>query len=466
MKNSIKMLKAAVIALTLVAAAASCHKEDEGNYYDGPDIYALNVILTNTSGLSNLSGIGITIQEQSGAGYYEDVTSADGKASFNIPAGVYSITASGNLSNGDNYYICNGSLGQVTIREGVLNQATIKLSVAAFDTSNSLIIKEIYNGGVMKDDNSGNFQYDKCIILYNNSPVDYVAENLAITMGPGYNADAASTQKLYTDGKLSYADENFIPGYNGIWYFQDNVTIKAFSSLVVNVHGAIDNTQTVSNSVNYANEDYYCMYDPEYEGPGTSANNKYYNNTSYYPAPADVIPTSHYLKTVKLGQGNAWGLSVTSPTVFIYRTDGTTPKEAAEDVANEWYHDGYSGNHIWRGTKILREWILDGVEVWNAEKISSSVKRLTDDIDVGHVNLTNKLGHSLYRNVNKEATEALPENEGLIVYNYSLGVGDSTDPSGIDAEASIKNGAHIVYQDTNNSSKDFHERSKCSLRGE
>ena len=75
-----------------------------------------------------------------------------------------------------------------------------------------------------------------------------------------------------------------------------------------------------------------------------------------------------------------------------------------------------------------------------------------------------KMGYTLYRNVDKEATEAIKENEGKLVYNYSLGVEDSTDPSGIDAEASIKNGARIVYKDTNNSSVDFHQRSKASLR--
>jgi hypothetical protein len=61
-------------------------------------------------------------------------------------------------------------------------------------------------------------------------------------------------------------------------------------------------------------------------------------------------------------------------------------------------------------------------------------------------------------------TEELPENQGKLIYNYALGAGESTDPSGIDAEASIRNGAHIVYQDTNNSTADFHERQKCSLR--
>ena len=89
---------------------------------------------------------------------------------------------------------------------------------------------------------------------------------------------------------------------------------------------------------------------------------------------------------------------------------------------------------------------------------------LTKKIDGGYVKLTNYLGHTVYRNVDKEATEALTENAGKLVYNYALGVDDSTDPSGIDAEASMKNGAHIIFSDTNNSIADFHERQQSSLK--
>ena len=95
---------------------------------------------------------------------------------------------------------------------------------------------------------------------------------------------------------------------------------------------------------------------------------------------------------------------------------------------------------------------------------ADSKKRLTCDIDAGYVGLTNQKGHVLYRNVDKEATEALAENAGKLVYNYALGFESSTDPSGIDAEASMKKGAHIIFKDTNNSTVDFHERQKCSLR--
>jgi len=78
--------------------------------------------------------------------------------------------------------------------------------------------------------------------------------------------------------------------------------------------------------------------------------------------------------------------------------------------------------------------------------------------------MTNALGHSLYRNVDKAATEALPENDGKICYYLLPEVDGTIDPSGIDAEASIAKGAHIIYQDTNNSTNDFYERQKCALR--
>ena len=74
----------------------------------------------------------------------------------------------------------------------------------------------------------------------------------------------------------------------------------------------------------------------------------------------------------------------------------------------------------------------------------------------------------IYRNVDKEATEAIEGNAAKLVYNYAGGTTDvegTTDPSGIDAEKSITNGAKIVYLDSNNSSNDFHMRKYASLTG-
>ncbi len=330
-----------------------------------------------------------------------------------------------------------------------------------------VIIKELYYGGVMLDDGSKNFHMDKCIVLYNNCSQRAVINNLCIGAAPQFNAEAGTMSDLYDGDKLVYDGQGYIPAVNGIWYFQGALVIEPYSQIVVNVHGAIDNTQTVTNSVNYANKNYYCMYDPDYVTEDvTVASARSYNNTTYYPAPADVIPTSHYLKTIKYGQANAWTYSSLSPATMLFQAKDVDIKEYFENSDNYWYAPGRATTPVWRSAKVPNEWILDGVEAYNAAKIDASKKRLTADIDAGYAALTNQLGHVLYRNVDKAATEALPENEGKLVYQYALGVDSSTDPSGIDAEASMKNGAHIIFQDTNNSTADFHERQKCSLRGE
>lgn len=315
-----------------------------------------------------------------------------------------------------------------------------------------IIIKEVYNAGCMKDDGTSKFQYDKYIILYNNCPQKAVINNLCFGMGSP--ASASANNKNYdADGNLTYESEGFIPVWNGIWWFPQSLVIEPYSQVVVNVCGAIDNTQTVSQSVNFAHSDYYCMYDPE----------SGYFNTNYYPTPSDDIPTSHYLKAILYAQANAWPLSVTSPAIVLFQTRDVYPQEFATNADNYWY-DEQKVDKINRCVKVPNEWIIDGMEVFATSYREKCTKRLTADIDAGYVWLTNYQGHSLYRNVDQEMTESLPENKGKLVYGYDKGVDGSTDPSSIDAEASIKNGAHIVYQDTDNSSADFHERIKCSLR--
>ena len=82
---------------------------------------------------------------------------------------------------------------------------------------------------------------------------------------------------------------------------------------------------------------------------------------------------------------------------------------------------------------------------------------------------TSKQTHAISKAVYVQDGKVLPENEGKLIYNYSLGTTDylgaeSTDLSGIDAEASLTNGAHIIYMDTNNSMNDFHQRAVASLK--
>ena len=333
------------------------------------------------------------------------------------------------------------------VKEILFSQEEANLTLTEVN-ADQIIIKELYNGGCPMDEGTDYFQRDKCIILYNNCPQQAVVNNLCFAFATPFNSEAPNNKVYDANGQLVYENDGFIPALNGFWYYPGSLVFEPWSQVVINVQGAIDNTKTYSQSVNYAHEDYYCMYDPEAG----------YNNTSYYPTPADVIPTSHYLKAVKLGQSNAWPLSVTSPALFIFQVQGSTPREYGTNANNLWYAPGEAHDDIHACVKVPTEWIIDGIEVFNAAKKDDNKKRLTADIDAGYAYLTNKLGHTLYRNVDKEETEAIKGNAGRLVYGYA------DDPSGIDAEASIRNGAHIMYLDWNDSSNDFHERKKCSLR--
>ena len=319
--------------------------------------------------------------------------------------------------------------------------------------ADQLIIKELYTAGVPTDNNPNKiFHQDKGFIIYNNCPDTAIVNNLAVGILEPFNGHAPNGwYENETDTKPVYESQGWVPAANGIWYFQQALVLAPYSQVVVSCMGSIDNTQTYSKSVNYANADYYAMYDPE----------SGYYNTYYYPTPSSVIPTAHYLKAFKFGQSNAWTLSTTSPGFFIFQTKGVAPRDYASNEDNIVYEPGRPQTKVFACLKVPTAWIIDGLEVYETKNIGKSKKRFTADIDAGYIAQTYGQCHSLYRNVDEAATKAIAGNEAKLVYNYTLG----TDPSGIDAEASIKKGAKIVYKDSNNSTVDFHERKQFSIRG-
>ena len=192
-----------------------------------------------------------------------------------------------------------------------------------------------------------------------------------------------------------------------------------------------------------------------------------YTLESYYPKPTQV-PSTNWFKAIFYGTtGTASPISTNSPAFFIFKSE-YEPTTLVDNLGT-FNHSNSEAN---KSLKVPMDWVIDGVEVYNgttSANLTASNKRIPLAIDEGKIIFTtNKKGYTIYRNVDKAATEALPENEGKLVYNYDKGTADvtngSTDSSGIDAEASIKNGAHIIYQDTNNSTNDFHQRKQASLK--
>ena len=395
---------------------ASC-----ASYDAGQDMFALDIAVT-ADGTVMDEGITVTLRNNMAA-TFSAVTDAEGVAHFVLPAGIYEASVSQVTENEYFRHIYNGTLQDLVVGTAAQQCAEMRVVTVSQTLENPLLIKEIYCGGCQMDDGSGTFAKDKCIILYNNSPETVSLDSIAFGIIEPYNAEANSHNFL-NNGKLDYADEDWIPAINGIWHFQDGQSVAPYSEVVVNVYGAIDNTLTYSNSINYANPAYYTMYDP------TSKSNDgiSYSNTLYYASPSELIPTSHYLKAVKYGRSNAWTISNTSPAVIIFKPKGYTPQEYADGYVNVIYPSMYQGNITYACLKVLRSWVLDAVEVYNSNALANSKKRLTPDLDNGYISFTHGYGHAVVRKVEK----------------YVDG--------------------HPIYQDTNNSTNDFYEAESCSIK--
>ena len=278
-----------------------------------------------------------------------------------------------------------------------------------------------------------------------------------LVFGIGAPYESYSTNAYYgDDGVLLYEHEDWMPAGGALWWFSaESVTLDPYSQIVVAIKNAINHTKTNPNSVDLSKSDYYWMCNV---GLGMM-----YDKARGYNVDEN-IPQDHYLTGKAFAMTpTGWPLSTGSPTFFI----GKMPRDEAQELCL--YTDGYDKTlgAMFTCIKFPKANMYDAVEIWAKGNEATSHVRFSADVNSNYVLLTPKLGYSVYRNVDKEATEALPENEGKLVYGYTGGTDDvegSTDPSGIDAEASIANGAHIIYSDTNDSFIDFHQKKVASLK--
>lgn len=424
----------------LILIAASCNKNNE------PKAIEITVQLTSENAALAVEGIPVELVEASGAATYEEKTDASGSAVFKVPVGSYSASTTYKTAENGEALLYSGSVNIVV--EGKV-ETPFQLALNKV-VSPQVIIKEVYCTGCPKN-TTGNYSDDAYIILYNNTEFEADASDIVFSLVQPANGHA--TNKYYVDDKLIYENESWILAYSAIWWFKDQVKIPAYSQIVIALFGAIDHTQTVNASVDLSDPSYYWMSNTDISTTFKAA--KY--------AVANTIPTSHYLTTYPVSAGTAWIISNNSPALYIGKMDKAAAEALSKDTEN------YERTSL-TNAKFPQANVTDCVEIWSAANIEKSKVRFPASLNTGHVDITNNLGHSIYRNVDKDATEALAENAGKIVYNYAGGTFDattntgSTDPSGIDAEASIAAGAHIVYKDTNDSGKDFHERTKASLK--
>ena len=410
-------------------------------------IFDVTVQLSSDGSNLNIAGINVSLVDASGVATYDATTNENGTVTFQVPAGTYSASATYKTVEDGKRITFNGSNASIAVNES----GTFSINMNKV-VSSQIIVKELYFGGCQKSDGSGSYHDDAYVILYNNSEYEADASDIVISLVLPGNGHA--NNKYVTDGKLLYEDLGWIPAYSAIWWFTSEVKIPAYSQIVIAVYGAIDHTQTVPDAVDLSKPEYYWMSNTEIK--------TIFKNAKY--SASEAIPTDHYMTTVPVSPGNAWVMSFNSPAFYIGKMDKATALALSNDK------DNFDKTATLTVAKFPQDKVLDAVEVFDAGNIAKSNFRFPASINTGYISHTGDQGHTVYRNVDKEATLALPENEGKIEYMYAEGTYNatnntgSTDFSGIDAEASIANGAHIIYSDTNDSGKDFHERMTSSLK--
>ena len=418
-------------------------------------LYDINVQLSSDGANFAVEGVNIKLTDANGVSY-DAATDAGGKVSFKVPAGNYTASATYKTAEDGKRIVFNGANNNISVSESATS-FTIDLNKVV---SQQIIIKEFYSTGCPRDNGTDTYSDDAYVILYNNSEYEADASDIVFGISLPSNGHSNTGNGYMQDGKLLFEDLDWIPAQSAIWWFTKPVTIPAYSQIVIAIFGCIDHTDGtgISASVDLSNAEYYWMSNTEIS---TIYNHKKIKSS-------DNIPQSHYLNCQPFGKSTAWLLSNNSPAFFIGKM--AQSEVLALSSNSDAFDHTLGAAPVFNAAKFPKANIVDCLDIWKGGNEDSSFMRFPTEINTGHVVITTNLGNTAYRNVDKEATEALEENAGKLVYNYTGGTYDaetqsgSTDPSGIDAEASIANGAHIIYSDTNDTGKDFHVRAISSLK--
>ena len=404
-------MKRVLYILIIVLMAAACMDVKTSDpYQDGLNV--LTVAAQWPEGDFSHEGASVLVEDINTGSRYTAVTDISGQASFRLPNGLYRV----NLNGREDGNIFNAAADKVVLsgKDLTLN---LRISVSK---SGTIVIKEIYCGGCKKLPQEGNYQYDQYFILHNNDyQVQYLDALCFGTLSP-YNSTGSNpwVSKDPVTGDTVYPE--FLPIIQAVWQFPgdgDDFPLQPGEDAVICLKGAVDHAAQYPLSVNLNKPGYFVCY-----------NNTYFPNTTSHPAPGDQISVDRYLNVVvKTGKANAYTLSISSPTLVVFRAEGV----AVEDYVRQ--SDTIipvPGSTVDNVVKVPYEWVVDAVEVFDGTSSTNS-KRLVPSLDAGYVTQTDLyLGRSLMRN--------------------------------IDEQASV-NAGYEILQDTNNSLNDFYEREKQSL---
>ena len=397
------MRKKIFIFLTALLAAGCMNMSEP--YKD--NLNSLVVTASYPEGYSSFvrAGVKVTAEDVSNGYIREAETDAHGVATLTLPNGIYRI----GISDRNGTSVFNGASDKVLVSGQDVN---IILPLV-YSKAGTMVIKEVYSSGCSKYPQEGTYQSDKYFIVHNNDSEVAYLDSLCFGILFPWN----STSSNPWNDDPAFLQET-VPVGQAIWQFPGSgktFPLAPGEDAVVAINGAIDHTLQYPLSVNLNFPECFVCYSPLFPNP------------IYHPAPGDRIRTDHYMTLVdKEGQANANLMSVSSPTLVLFRAQG---KSIQEWIATEGFIRQAPGSTE-RVFLVPVDWVIDGMEAFDGSSTSNN-KRLSAKVDAGYVSLSETfMGHSLHRNV--------------------------------DTEASAEKGFEVLM-DTNNSTIDFHERETQSL---
>ena len=398
--------------MTVILAAACTDMKNSNPYEESLNVLTVTALYPEGYEGFDLEGSMAVVEEMNTGNRYSVPTDAAGCFSLSLPNGIYRINVSGRFDRD----VFNGAADKV-----VISGSDVAMSLPlSYSRAGSIVIKELYCGGCKMLPQEGNYQGDQYFILHNNDyNVQYLDGLCFGTLSPNNSTGTNPwVSKNESTGETIFPD--FLPIIQAVWQMPgdgDDFPLQPGEDAVICLRGAIDHTLQYPLSVNLNKPDYFVCY-----------NITYFWNTMYHPAPGDLISQDRIADVViKTGQANAYTLSISSPTLVIWKAEGMTMHEFANAPGNVIPVPGSNVDDV---VTIPMDWVYDAVEVFDGRSANNS-KRLPPAVDAGYIMQTDiYLGRSLMRHVDENASAAA---------------------------------GYEVLADTNNSLNDFYETEKQSL---
>ena len=398
--------------MTLILAAACTDMKNSNPYEESLNVLTVTALYPEGYEGFDLGGSLAVVEEMNTGNRYSVPTDAAGCFSLSLPNGIYRINVSGRFDRD----VFNGAADKV-----VISGSDVAMSLPlSYSRAGSIVIKELYCGGCKMLPQEGNYQGDQYFILHNNDyNVQYLDGLCFGTLSPNNSTGTNPwVSKNESTGETIFPD--FLPIIQAVWQMPgdgDDFPLQPGEDAVICLRGAIDHTLQYPLSVNLNKPDYFVCY-----------NITYFWNTMYHPAPGNLISQDRIVDVViKTGQANAYTLSLSSPTLVIWKPEGMTMHEFANAPGNVIPVPGSNVDDV---VTIPMDWVYDAVEVFDGRSANNS-KRLPPAVDAGYIMQTDiYLGRSLMRHVDENASAAA---------------------------------GYEVLADTNNSLNDFYETEKQSL---